>query len=321
MDKLIYIAADFSEIGPCGADADFDVGSGTDAKNDFVLKGIIPDIVGGVYVPGTEFGGVLEYLQMGNMSDVVTRKGYTWRGLLSKGVITPPTGSDYKIVSGDANAVLAGLLSGFMGGLFHVPAEASGITIDNYKFPLYCDYLEGITGMLREYGGKLLISADKPAASNGIIITAQAAKRVTIGDKYSSDYPVNLTYTDDGMGINHLICLGPGELQNRTRVDLYVQEDGTIGTTQFYTGFKERTELYNYSNSESESNLITYGKRRLMERMSKRSLTLNNADVDGDIGDLVYGYMNGIGTTALISRKILTVQDVIWRRESKVEGV
>ena len=319
MDKLIYIAADFSEIGPCGADADFDVG--TDAKNDFVLKGIIPDIVGGVYVPGTEFGGVLEYLQMGNMSDVVTRKGYTWRGLLAKGVITPPTGSDYKIVSGDANAVLASLLSGFMGGFFHVPAEASGITIDNYKFPLYCDYLEGITGMLQEYGGKLLISADKPAASNGIIITAQAAKRVTIGDKYSSDYPVNLTYTDDGMGINHLICLGPGELQNRTRVDLYVQEDGTIGTTQFYTGFKERTELYNYSNSESESNLITYGKRRLKERMSKRSLTLNNADVDGDIGDLVYGYMNGIGTTAPISRKILTVQGGIWRRESKVEGV
>lgn len=216
---------------------------------------------------------------------------------------------------------MASLLSGFMGGFFHVSNAVSGIAIDNYKFPLYCTYLDGLTGMLQEYGAKLVITADKPSAGSMIEVTIEAQARKTIGDKYSADYPVSLTYTDDGMGINHLICLGPGELQNRTRVDLYVQEDGSIGTTQYYTGFRERTELYDYSNSESESNLVTYGKRRLQERMSKKTLTLNNADVDGDIGDLVYGYMNGISTTAPISRKILMVTGGIWRRESKIEGV
>lgn len=321
MDKLIYLTPGLMEIGPCKADADFDIGDSDNASNDFVVKGILPDGIGGVYVPGTEFGGLLEYTQTSNQNDVVTRKGYTWRGLLEKGVITPPAGSDYKIVSGDANAVMASLLSGFMGGFFRISSAASGITIDNYKFPLYCTYLDGLTGMLQEYGAKLVITADKPAAGSMIEVTIEAQARKTIGDKYSADYPVSLTYTDDGMGINHLICLGPGELQNRTRVDLYVQEDGSIGTTQYYTGFRERTELYDYSNSESESNLVTYGKRRLQERMSKKTLTLNNADVDGDIGDLVYGYMNGISTTAPISRKILTVTGGIWRRESKIEGV
>lgn len=317
--ELIYLTSDLSEIGPCRADVDFDVGN--DATNDFVLKGIIPDGIGGVYVPGTEFGGLLEYLQMSNRNDVVTRKGYTWRGLLEKGVIMPLAGSDYRIVSGDANAVISSLLSGFMGGFFHVPETASGITIDNYKFPLYCTYLEGLTGMLREYGAKLVITADKPAAGSGPVVTVQAKPRVTIGDKYSEEFPVSLTYTDDGMGINHLICLGPGELQHRTRVDLYVQEDGSIGTQQYYTGFRERTEVYDYSNSESESNLVTYGKRRLRERMSKKTLQLNNADVDGDIGDLVYGYMNGISTMNQITRKILTVTGGTWKRESKIEGV
>jgi hypothetical protein len=152
-------------------------------------------------------------------------------------------------------------------------------------------------------------------------VTVQAKSRVTIGDKYSEEFPVSLTYTDDGMGINHLICLGPGELQHRTRVDLYVQEDGSIGTQQYYTGFRERTEVYDYSNSESESNLVTYGKRRLRERMSKKTLQLNNADVDGDIGDLVYGYMNGISTMNQITRKILTITGGTWKRESKIEGV
>jgi hypothetical protein len=317
--ELIYLTSDLSEIGPCRADVDFDVGN--DATNDFVLKGILPDGIGGVYVPGTEFGGLLEYLQMSNRNDVVTRKGYTWRGLLEKGVIMPLAGSDYRIVSGDANAVISSLLSGFMGGFFHVPETASGITIDNYKFPLYCTYLEGLTGMLREHGAKLVITADKPAAGSGPVVTVQAKSRVTIGDKYSEEFPVSLTYTDDGMGINHLICLGPGELQHRTRVDLYVQEDGSIGTQQYYTGFRERTEVYDYSNSESESNLVTYGKRRLRERMSKKTLQLNNADVDGDIGDLVYGYMNGISTMNQITRKILTVTGGTWKRESKIEGV
>jgi hypothetical protein len=52
--ELIYLTSDLSEIGPCRADVDFDVGN--DATNDFVLKGILPDGIGGVYVPGTEFG-------------------------------------------------------------------------------------------------------------------------------------------------------------------------------------------------------------------------------------------------------------------------
>jgi hypothetical protein len=38
--------------------------------------------------------------------------------------------------------------------------------------------------------------------------------------------------TLNNSGVNHLICLGSGELQNRIVVHLYVDADGNISQTQ-----------------------------------------------------------------------------------------
>lgn len=320
MGDLIYLASDMTEIGPCKENIDFDVGEGN-ASNDFLLKGIIPDGVGGIYVPGTEFGGLIGYTQTSNKSDIISNKGYTWRGLLTLGIISPPDGSDYKIVSGDANAVLSELLADYMGRIFTISAETSGITITDYQFPLYCTLLEGITGMLEEYGAKLRIVAEKPSAGSAIAVTIDAVESATIETMYSRESPVSLTFTYNRLGINHLICLGGGELQNRTRVDLYVQSDGTIGTTQYYTGLDERTAIYDYPNAESETNLIRYGKLRLKSIMTGESLTIDNSAVDGDVGDYVGAYYNGASASVRITQKILTITGDEWKYESKIEGV
>lgn len=319
MGELIYLTPELTEIGPCNENIDFDVGE-DNASNDFLLKGIIPDGVGGIYVPGTEFGGLVGYMRTTNKSDVVSNKGYTWRGLLTLGIISPPAGSSYKVVSGDANAILAGLLGDYMGGIFTIPAETSGITITDYQFPLYCTLLTGITGMLEEYGAKLRIIAEKPAHGGEVVITIDAVESATIETMYSQESPVLLTYTDNRLGINHLICLGGGELQERTRVDLYVQADGGIGTTQYYTGLDERTAVYDYSNAESEANLVRYGKLRLKSIMTGKSLTIDNSAVDGDVGDYVSAYYNGASASVRITEKILTITGGKWKYESKIKG-
>ena len=319
MGELIYLTPELTEIGPCNENIDFDVGE-DNASNDFLLKGIIPDGVGGIYVPGTEFGGLVGYMQTTNKSDVVSNKGYTWRGLLTLGIISPPAGSSYKVVSGDANAILAELLGSYMGGIFTIPAETSGITITDYQFPLYCTLLTGITGMLEEYGAKLRIIAEKPAHSGEVVITIDAVESATIETMYSQESPVSLTYIDNRLGINHLICLGGGELQERTRVDLYVQADGSIGTTQYYTGLDERTAIYDYSNAESEANLIRYGKLRLKSIATGKTLTIDNSDVDGDVGDYVSAYYNGASASVRITEKILTITGGTWKYESKIKG-
>lgn len=319
MGELIYLTPELTEIGPCNENIDFDVGE-DNASNDFLLRGIIPDGVGGIYVPGTEFGGLVGYMQTTNKSDVVSNKGYTWRGLLTLGIISPPAGSSYKVVSGDANAILAELLGGYMGGIFTIPAETSGITITDYQFPLYCTLLTGISGMLEEYGAKLRIIAEKPAHGGEVVITIDAVESATIETMYSQESPVSLTYTDNRLGINHLICLGGGELQERTRVDLYVQADGSIGTTQYYTGLDERTAIYDYSNAESEANLIRCGKLRLKAIMTGRSLTIDNSDIDGDVGDYVGANYNGVSASVRITEKILTITGGTWKYESKIKG-
>lgn len=319
MGELIYLTPELTEIGPCNENIDFDVGE-DNASNDFLLRGIIPDGVGGIYVPGTEFGGLVGYMQTTNKSDVVSNKGYTWRGLLTLGIISPPAGSSYKVVSGDANAILAELLGGYMGGIFTIPAGTSGITITDYQFPLYCTLLTGITGMLEEYGAKLRIIAEKPAHGGEVVITIDAVESATIETMYSQESPVSLTYTDNRLGINHLICLGGGELQERTRVDLYVQADGSIGTTQYYTGLDERTAIYDYSNAESEANLIRCGKLRLKSIATGKTLTIDNSDVDGDVGDYVSAYYNGASASVRITEKILTITGGTWKYESKIEG-
>lgn len=320
MDSLIYLTDSLMEIGPCSADIDFDTGHPDKSTNDFLMHGVLPDGVGGIYVPGTEFGGLIEYIQTRNTSEVVTNKGYTWRGLLDQGVIEPPSGENYKIVSGDANAVIRSLLSSFLGGLFYVPEESSGITVTNYQFARYCTILDGLTDMLADHGAKLVVKADKLSAGAPVRVQVSAAPSVTIGDKYSEEYPVDMTYTENKMGITHLICLGQGELKDRTRIDLYVGANGEITDTPYYTGLKARTALYDYSSAQSESELRKYGIRRLNELKPGKTIGINDAEVDGDVGDKVYGYMNGMAATVTIVQKVLTISGGIWTYESKIEG-
>ena len=66
--------------------------------------------------------------------------------------------------------------------------------------------------------------------------------------------------------------------------------------------------------------LETYGKRRLLETASQKTIAIDNANVNGEVGDLVYGYMDGVETTSPITHKVLTISGGIWRFESKIKG-
>jgi hypothetical protein len=320
MDSLIYLTDSLMEIGPCSADIDFDTGHPDQSTNDFLMRGVLPEDVGGIYVPGTEFGGLIDRLQSKNTSETVTNRGFTWRGLLTQGVIEPPADENYKVVSGDANAIIRDLLSSFLGGLFYVPEETSGIMITNYQFVRFCTILDGLTDMLAENGAKLVVKADKLSAGAPVRVQVSAAPITTIGDKYSKEYPVDMTYTETRRGITHLICLGQGELKDRTRIDLYVGANGEITDTPYYTGINDRTATFDYSNAQSKSELRKYGIRRLNELKPGKAIGINDAEVDGDVGDKVYGYMNGMGTTVTIVQKVLTISGGIWTYESKIEG-
>ena len=176
---MILLDSTLHELGDIDFDVDLEVGTTERSTNDFELNSnvLFAKDTAGFYVPGTEIGGLIEYSKEKTDLDFATLKGYTWRGLLTKSIIMPPSGSDYKIVSGEANSVIASMLSGVLGDFFTVSTAASGCTITNYQFPLYINMLDGLEGMLEAYGYRLKITADKIASNQPIQILVKRFKR------------------------------------------------------------------------------------------------------------------------------------------------
>ena len=312
------------ELGQVDIDVDIEVGTSTDSSNDFELNTATIQSFNpyGWYIEGTEFGGIFEYSYNSTENDYTTLKGYSWRGLMAQSIILPPTGSDYRVVSGEANTILSDILADVLGGFFEVSTEDSGLTISNYQFPLYVNTLDGLEGMLEKYGYRLSIVAEKPLTGSPIVIKVSAVQATQVSGTYNKDNRIPMEFTINNMGINHLICAGQGELQDRLRVDLYIDENGEVSTTQYYTGFQERTAFYDYGSAESEQDLIDNGTEELLNLASSKSLTMKSPqDIELEIGDTVKGvFLDGTTIISPIVKKIYKITNGLSTVEYKIKG-
>ena len=184
--EMILLDNDLKEIGPVSLDIDFEVGD-ISALNDFELTAQSSLDAYAIYIPDTEWGGIIEYDEGTTDSESLTLKGWTWRGLLSQEIIEPPAGSDYRIVSGELNAIIRDILSEVLGGFFTVPDIDSGLTITSYQFKLYTTVLDGIMDMLSEYGYRLKIYAKKTEAGGKVQVYLEAVPAVKLDGQYDSD--------------------------------------------------------------------------------------------------------------------------------------
>lgn len=319
--EMILLDKEMKEIGPVNLEVDFEVGD-ISALNDFEISTQSLDAYG-IYIPDTEWGGIIEYDEGTTDSENVTVKGWTWRGLLTQSIIEPPAGSDYRVVSGELNEIVKDILSGVLGGFFAVPDVDTGKTITSYQFKLYTTVLEGLMDMLSGCGYRLKIYAKKLEAGGSVKVFCEAVKAATLEGQYDEDTGLKLRFIRNRMGINHLICMGTGQLQERQRIDIYVQEDGTIGTTKYYTGFLERTAYYDYNNAESLEELEKSGTEKLKELAGSRKLEINSVEgTELEIGDIVVGRHRSMGIVVEkpIVKKILRIEDGRISIEYQVKG-
>ena len=321
---MILIDSSLHELGEIACDVDAEIGSTEAATNDFEFysNSLFSKQAAGFYIPGTEIGGLIEYSKQYTDEDASLLKGYTWRGLIALNVILPPSGQNYRVVSGEANTVIANMLSGVLGGFFTVSTEDSGCTISSYQFPLYINLLDGLEGMLEKYGYRLKITAQKVASNAPIEILVEAVQAQLVAGAFNADNGIPMTFEIDNMGINHLICGGSGELQNRMIRHLYIDANGNVSQTQYYFGFDERTQFYDYSSAESEDDLLDYGKERLLELASSKILKMQAPqDYELEIGDLVKGvFPDGTIITSPIVKKIYKIENGLLTVEYKVKG-
>lgn len=321
---MIVLDANLHEIGEIETDIDIEYGTSEDSTNDFEVTDAQMENVaaGGFYIPGTEIGGLFDYVKINSDSDFRVYKGFTWRGLLKNSIIMPDAGEDYKIVSGDANVVISNMLSGLFGGIFSVSAEDSGLILSNYQFPLYINLLDGIEGMLEKNDYRLKITAQKVQSHRPIQILLEAVPAVQVSGTYNEDNGIAMSYVINNMGINHLICGGSGELQNRMIRHLYIDNNGNISSTQYYFGLDERTAFYDYPNAESEDDLLEYGMQQLKELASSKSLTMQAPEqFNLEIGDKVRGvFPDGTEIISPIVSKIYKISNGTMNIELKIKG-
>ena len=309
------------------ADADIDIGGNNDMEIKVPRGSWRPEMNFSkvIYIPGTEYGGIVRILKTDTTLDYIALGGRTWRGKLEKKIIVPPAGQDYKKVSGELNQVLAGLIEGQFGTYFVVSQEDTGVTVNNYQFERYCTTLFGIEKMLKSVGHRLQIKyvQMEKGVPGYVELGAVPIKDYSDEIELSQDSRLNFTFEDNRDGINHLVCLGKGELQDRQVIDLYVQKNGSIGTTPYYTGIDENAEVYEDTSSEA-AELQEKGVEKLRELMNKTTFNMDveSLGIEVAIGDIVGGrdYLTGMYAKKPIKQKVYTIQGGESSIEYSIEG-
>lgn len=276
-----------------------------------------------IFIPGTEYGGILKDLEVITKTREIVWRGPTWRGLLMQKVVEPPDGEDHLTVSGDLNDILRELIGDRFDGLFIVPEIKAGTSVAGWKVDRYVTLHDAIMQLLDSEGYRLQISYVEPEGLEYGYVTVQAVPVTDYSEvlEYSREGKVEFSIRDYRGGVNHLICAGKGQNEERVILHLYVQEDGSIGKTQYFTGLAEHAAVYEFSSADTDK-LKEYGTKRLKDLQNYKSIDMDVSDIDLEIGDIVGGYEEITGTRIQkpVTGKIIKVQGGEVTTEYKVKG-
>ena len=317
---LIYTNKNREDVGVL-KDYTFDLAFGSD-ENDFELTLDIsshccePDCF--IYVDGTEYGGIIDKMNIATRDNKLVYKGRTWHGILASKIITPDDGVAYLTVSGEANEVIGSLLERLgLTDLFEASKEQSGLTINNYAFNRYTDAYSGFSKMLTTVSGKLKFTFK----TDKVVISACPIVDYSQDEQFDNDQ-VEMDIEKTGNTVNHLICLGKGNLTERQIVHLYVDDKGNIGETQTFTGLQEVTSVYDYPNVESLDELKKNGIEKLKGYATEDKVKMNFTAEETiyDIGDIVGAkeIITGIVAIEKITKKIVTIKQGLVNIQYKV---
>lgn len=317
---LIYTNAAHEDVGVL-KDYNFDLAFGSD-ENDFEVtidsKNHCCESKCFLYIEGTEYGGIVDGLRIVTKDNELVYFGRTWHGVLDSKILQPDSGQDHLIVSGEANAVMAELIDRIgLSDIFTASTRNSGLTISSYKMERYISAYSGIKKMLAAVSGKLNFKF-----RNGKVeISALPIVDYSEDEQFDNDQ-VSMDVKKTDNPINHLICLGKGELSERQVIHLYADAEGNISENQTFIDIDEIATTFDYSNAESLEDLKKKGIEKLKSYFSADTAKM---DFDAertvyDIGDIVGAkeIITGSFVKEKITKKIVTIKKGKTNIEYKV---
>lgn len=255
------------------------------------------------FIDGGEYGGVVDeasYDAGRDATGTVTCKGRTWHGILAGKRLLPNSGSGYLSVSGKAGAVVASLISRM--GLSAVFSAASDDAAVSHTFDRFTDGYSGLKALAKANGRKLAMRR------KGSKVELSLPPVVDYANKVDSDL-LDFTLTSVHRCVNHLVCAGTGELENRAVVHFYADSKGNVSHKQTLFGVDEIAALYDYSNAD-EAKLEEDGRKKLAEYQTQGSVEVDaHDDIDVDVGDVISARDNAHGRTvaATVAKKVVKV--------------
>lgn len=260
-----------------------------------------------IWSPRTEYGGIVQDIQSKIETDgqrYVYYSGPSWSGRLSQRIVCPPSGKDHYTLDGEANEELNALME-YLGldYLFQAPEGNSGITLDT-DLDRFADGYSALRKAAAENDCRLSMAYDN--AAKKVII--QFVQRETHGNYTSDNSPISVTV---GSPVNHLVCAGTGELQNRVVVHLYIDKNGKVSQTQYYKGADEISTLYENTSADKDK-LIEEGTKKLLEYQEVNQVEISVEDGSEDLyplDDVIVGFdpVTGIKASSTIAKKVVSV--------------
>ena len=319
--ELTYTDASFHDVGVL-VPSSGDFAWGTD-ENDFsidVYGTDLPPRGGLLYAEGSDVGGVVRGFESETDNDIFSVVGDTWTGVLNRHVVGPPSGADYLTVSGEARDCVAQLvaLTGLT-GLYVVDERRTGINV-THTFTGSRDEAESDAGrymgawsaiwqMMLDHGLSVTFAWDGSAKKVRMVV-GRRADRTSDEEQQAGVSKLGITQKDV---TNHLVCLGQGNLNARTRVDLYMDAQGNVSKTQTQKGLYELADVYDDSAAEDASKLEEGGRKKFAEIWKDHEQITDSASkgLQLNLGDLVGGTdeRSGISATAVISKRVLSFSD------------
>lgn len=270
-----------------------------------------------IYIPGTEYGGLYKRLESDTKNNSVAVGGLTWRGMMQKKIISPASGADYATDSGELNQIIGTRVSAAFPGLFVGSSESTGVTV-SYQYARYCTLYDGLKALLKSVGYRMQIEYDLELKK--VVVSAAPIVDYSREIEYSSDMNADYTMIINRTGINHLICLGQGELKNRIVVHLYVDARGNISQSQTFFDEDEIAEVYDYAGASRED-LIQSGIDQLVKEINLNEFRIEiESEREVQIGDIVGSrdYVTGHTVSAPITTKLVKFEDGFAKIEYKL---
>ena len=221
-------------------------------------------------VEGSEYGGVVDEIEVDTEQNKVIYTGRTWHGIMAETIIVPPKGQNHLQINGECNNAIRALINHVnLGDLFEVSTENSGIIIYDISKFRYSNLYDSIRKMLFGAGAKLKIEYKK----GKLLLSAVPYVDYSQNEEWDSSQ-IGFKIKKNYRPVNHIICLGNGELKDRHVIHLFADEYGEIQpykttenpvkdadyildtSNQKMFGIDERTTVLDYSSATDKINYV-----------------------------------------------------------------